>query len=364
MIRKRLHTTLLLRPIERLTMVKHIMKAIVLLFIFPGSYIAQGQSPINYAHALLELQSMLQGKPPISFEKAVLLTEQTYFGDAFDPQEWGQSLDELEALCRANAKKRVLMYEGKEKDQISLYAAIFSVMTGTLDILTNEGMAQNFPFLYDFTNIWGHRDWSQMFVSKLLSTGTGQRHSLPLLYKILADECGLPSYLAFSPAHSYIRYQDERGQWNNFELTNGHLVSDSWILASGYIQSEALRSGIYMDTLREKGTISYCIVDLAIGYGVKYGMDAFVAECTDLALKHDPNGLQGWLIRSDYQTVLTQYVVKQVGNVTETTLSKRYPQAHAQVQKFQSIYAQIDRMGYKPMPKEDHQAWLQSGKKP
>jgi hypothetical protein len=310
---------------------------------------------VHFRNALVELRDMLEGKSVPSTKKAVFLVENAYMGNATTYQTFCTKVAaEVEWI------KKIQSGVELGESQTAWRYALHRYFSDTL--LVNG--KQHFPYRYDFEDIWGYKDFTKVFVYKLLSAGTGQCHSLPLLYKILADECGLPSYLAFSPAHSYIRYQDERGQWNNFELTNGHLVSDSWILASGYIQSEALRSGIYMDTIGEKGTIAYCIVDMAIAYSVRFGMDGFVAECTDLALKHDPNSLQGWLLRSDYQTVLTQYVMKQVGNVTEAMLRQRYPQAYAQVQKCKGIYAQVDRMGYKPMPKENYQAWLDSGKKP
>lgn len=49
---------------------------------------------------------------------------------------------------------------------------------------------------YDFEDYMGAKDWSKMFVSKLLKTGSGQCHSMPLLYLMLAEEMNTEAYLA------------------------------------------------------------------------------------------------------------------------------------------------------------------------
>jgi|GEM_PF-6378361 len=61
---------------------------------------------------------------------------------------------------------------------------------------------------YDFVDFWGREDTRKVFVTKLLATNSGQCQSLPQLYLILAEELGTTAYLAFSPEHSYIKFQD------------------------------------------------------------------------------------------------------------------------------------------------------------
>ncbi|ELM3645245.1 hypothetical protein RYR26_002522, partial [Flavobacterium psychrophilum] len=86
---------------------------------------------------------------------------------------------------------------------------------------------KHLPLKYDFEDFNGDKNWSKMFVTKLLKTGKGQCHSLPLLYLTLAEEIGATAYLALAPKHSYIKFQDENKKWYNIELTNGMFTAPS-----------------------------------------------------------------------------------------------------------------------------------------
>ena len=63
---------------------------------------------------------------------------------------------------------------------------LFQFFSETLQLKSNG--LKHLPFKYDFEDFQGDNDWSKMFVTKLLATQTGQCHSMPLLYLILAEE--------------------------------------------------------------------------------------------------------------------------------------------------------------------------------
>lgn len=94
-----------------------------------------------------------------------------------------------------------------------------------------------------------------MFVSTLMVTRKGNCHSLPLFYKLLTEELGEKSWLALAPNHAYIKLHNQADGWYNVELTSGQFPTDVWIKASGYIHTDAIRNGIYMDTLSLKATV-------------------------------------------------------------------------------------------------------------
>lgn len=52
-------------------------------------------------------------------------------------------------------------------------------------------------------------------------------------------------------------------------------------MASGYVHLDAIRNGLYMDTLSTKQSIAYCLLDLAQGYQRKVGYENpdFVIRC-------------------------------------------------------------------------------------
>jgi hypothetical protein len=82
----------------------------------------------------------------------------------------------------------------------------------------------------------GHKDLTKTFVTKLLVQNSGQCHSMPLLYLMMAQELGTEAYLSYSPSHSYVMFKDNKSRWNNLELTNGKLITEAAILGSGFIR--------------------------------------------------------------------------------------------------------------------------------
>jgi len=63
------------------------------------------------------------------------------------------------------------------------------------------------PYVYDFDDFMGDKDWTKQFVTKLMRTHTGNCHSLPYLYKILCEEIGAKASLVLGPNHVYIKHR-------------------------------------------------------------------------------------------------------------------------------------------------------------
>ena len=63
------------------------------------------------------------------------------------------------------------------------------------------------------------------------------------------DELGEKCWLALAPNHMYIKAKTQHIGWYNIELTTGDFPTDAWLMASGYIHLDAVRNGIYTDTL-------------------------------------------------------------------------------------------------------------------
>ena len=162
--------------------------------------------------------------------------------------------------------------------------------TKIIDAKTKK-LKVHYLYKYDFDDYEGGTDYSKMFVTKLMLNRTGQCHSLPLLFLVLAQQFGANAYLSFSPNHSFIRFKDDKGKMRNIELTNHMLTSDAFVIGSGYVKSEALKSKIYLDTFTIRQAIAECFVDLAHGYVAKNCYDDFVLKCTDEALKYIPNDI-------------------------------------------------------------------------
>ncbi len=189
-----------------------------------------------------------------------------------------------------------------------------------------------------------------MFVTMLMGTKKGNCHSLPMLYKIILEEMGESAWLAVAPNHFYIKTYNKYAGWHNIELTGGSFPTDAWIITSGYVHLDAIRSGIYMDTLSQRQSVAVCLVDLAMGHERKHGVKdtAFILKCCRTALKYYPNYINAMLLEAE--TLYAAY--RETSTVRE--------QKNISLQKLTALYAHIHTLGYRKKPKEMYQNWLLS----
>ncbi|WP_412476622.1 hypothetical protein [Flavobacterium sp. TBRC 19031] len=284
--------------------------------------------------------------------------ENAYFENVLDKAEFDNAIKSAGDFIKSKMKEEKYSLDSNTAKNFML----FSFFTESLVLKSDK--QKHLPFKYDFEDYMGLKDYSKMFVSKLLATGSGQCHSMPLLYLLLADEIGAEAYLALSPNHSYIRFPDDHGKWFNIELTNGMFSTDSYILQSGYIKSEALQSGIYMQNLSKKELLANLLTDLASGYVRKYGYDEFVSEIIEKALSFYPNSVNAHILNGQLKAARFEYVMRQLkinpNDQKDLQRINQYPQAIKMLNEVNAVFAHVDNLGYEPMPDEAYQAWLQS----
>lgn len=301
---------------------------------------------------------MLRGEIPLSLKDAVFTVENAFFENRLEYPEFNNAIRSL-----AETAQLKTMQDGRSwSNPITKNVMLFRTMADTLEIKVpqRETSVVSYPMQYDFEDYRGDKNWTKMFVSKLLATNTGQCHSLPLLYLILCEEIGADAHLAYSPSHSYVKFKDNSGNWHNLELTNGSVVTDAHIVGSGYVTAEAIKNGTYLKPQTKEQVIAQCITDLAMGYIDKYGYDNFVTQCVDSVLKYDPNNLSALKINANHITRRTLYVVDQLGRPRLAEIKASYPQAYALYEEMQRSYERVDATGHRDMPPEAYEAWLKS----
>ncbi len=309
-----------------------------------------------YYTAFEKIAEMLDGKKPLDLKRAVFLVENAYFNNTMSWDKFNQTIQDKVNLCYVLMKQKGLPDNAHNRKM-----AVFSLMSDTLKF-KNIGLEKtqiHLPYQYDFKDFYGKENWTSQFVSKLLNTKKGQCHSMPLLYLILAQEMGVEAYLSTAPEHLYVRIKDKNGILQNLELTNGMFTTNAFILASGFIKTEALRNKIYMDTLGLKAQVAKCLTDLAHGYYKKFGFDDFISQCIDKNLTITPNSINAISMKSDYYTVWFQYLRHTFGIKDEASL-QRHPQAMQVLQMRNQMYDLMDNLGFEQIPKESYEAWLRS----
>jgi hypothetical protein len=329
------------------------MKVLTLIIslLFCGAIYSQTPKE-RYESTFESLSGMLEGKQLIEFKRAVFLVEDSFLEGQLDYVAYDKSIKFYKSLCEQLILSRDLNYTGKDKQQVSKYAAVFTVMKDTLPILKANGeTVYHLPFAYDFDDITGESDWTKMFVTKLLSTHSGNCHSLPYLYKIIAEELGEEAHLAFAPNHIYIKQRCKSIGWYNTELTSGMFPIDSWLMASGYVHLKSIQSGIYMDALDDKQSIAVCLIDLAQGYRKKFGIEdvSFIIKSCDKALEFYPNYINALLLQAEIKLKLWEKVSHDSLETSAEGLAE-----------IQALYNRIHELGYRKMPDGMYLDWLVS----
>ncbi len=305
-----------------------------------------------------KLNQMLSGAISMNLKQAIFETENAYLEGKLNYQKFDKGIQDLINIAKLKALQDGYNWKNPQTRNIML----FRVMADTLKVKlpSQESYVTSYPMRYDFEDYMGKKDWTKMFISKLLASKSGQCHSLPLLYLILCEETGTKANLAFSPSHTYAKFKDQSGNWHNLELTNGRIVSDAFIIGSGYVTAEALKNRIYMEPLTNKQTIAQCLADLGKEYAQKYGYDSFVSQCIDNTLKYNPTNIFARQVKSDYQTLRFNYVVNQVGRLHPDTLKIHYPKVYQLLKERNQTYQFIDASGYQEMPEQAYREWLKS----
>ena len=292
----------------------------------------------HYYMAQEELIKMAEGMIPLDLKRAIFVVENAFSKNELD-YEWYNAVIERQV----DIIKKYVVQSGYKSDNLSAKMwALHQFLTDTIEIKDENGNLKfkNYPYKYDFDDPMGKQNWTMQFVTKLISSGKGQCHSMPLYYLILAEELGVDAWLAYSPSHSYIKVKNAKGNMLNYETTNGHFVSDAWIQSGGYIKAEALRSKIYMDTLSRKQVLASMLADMAKGYGIKYGLDNFVLDCLNRALKYHPNNIYALSLKADYLTSLVNYVLPQL-KIQKIDQILAYPEAYKIYQAMHDNYDKI-----------------------
>lgn len=313
----------------------------------------------NYTKAFDELNTMLVVDTSISVKRAVYIVENAYLKRKISYEQYLKLIQDKVTLVKYILKKEKLDPTNPD----AIHYAIQKLYSDTLLIKQQNGTVKTVnPFSYDFNDPFGEQDPTKQLITKFLITNKGQCHSMPLLYMILAEEFKIKSFVAYSPQHSFIKFQTKNGSWYNFETTNGRLTTDAFILGSGFIKSEALKSDIFNTPHNAKQVVANMLIDLANNYQEQFGYDDFQQKCVDKNLIYNSNYIYAKIVQSNYQTALTDLALAQENYPLPKNIPN-YPFIVQQFKKRDALYDELDNLGFTSMPKEAYQVWLKSLKK-
>ena len=324
-----------------------------ILLMSPGLY-GQGDSLITkYRLAFDKINNEIRLNKGTSFKDAVYYCENAYFENGIDQTQFDYSIHQLVTICTGWTKANYnLKYSEEDFANFYVNLSIFKVLKDTVRISLDSSTVRLLPFNYDFDDFAAKGDWSKMFVTKLLRTHKGNCHSLPYLYKIIADELGAKCWLALAPNHIYIKNYSKKDGWYNTELTSGDFPIDAWLTASGYIPLKALQNGLYCDTLSNRQSIALCLLDLAKGYErqTKNYYDGFILQCCDKVLEYHAMNVKAMLLKAETLKRIYEKLKKENNaNATNTSYST-----------MEQLYVKLYDLGYREMPESMYKDWLLS----
>lgn len=326
------------------------MKYIIILLSLILSFQSKAQSQEElYEDSYTLLAGMIKNESNYNFKQAVFSVENAYLNGKIDTVFINQEISLLTNLCYSLIENRFLAYVENDKKDVNKWAAAYQVMCDSIPIAYEDKVYKYIPFSYDFNDVFGNQEISNMFVSKLLYTRKGNCHSLPYLYKILCEEQGTTAHLALAPNHVYIKHQNKANGWYNTELTSGIFPNDAWLMASGFIHVDAIKNGVYMKALNNKESIALVLVDLAKVYQKSFPDNdgTFILKCAETAIQAYPNFATALILKAEMHK-------KQLEQ--ETNIEK----GKVDFRRLEQEYTHIHKIGYRFMPEQMYLNWLVS----
>ncbi|MFT3947179.1 MAG: hypothetical protein QM763_09420 [Agriterribacter sp.] len=329
----------------------------LLFFLLPKIGLSQNISHVTYKVRIEDyditfkkIEKLLEENG--QFSKAVLLAENTILGEEQDFEKFDQQINDLARFVEYHQNtQHTIKYNQPDSLYYLKNNSIFSTLFDTLTVLYNSRIytTDTILFSYKADDMPKQAESENMCVTDLLNNRKGNCHSLSYLYKIIADKIGAKCWLALAPNHIYIKNFSQQYGWYNTELTSRSFPSDAWIMASGYISADAVRSKIYMDTLSNQQSIGLCVLDLAKAYEyeARNYYDGFILKCCDLVLQYHATNPMALLLKAE--TLKKVYLKQKKENA---------PTAKQAYDEMEAAYITLAKLHYREMPKEMYDKWV------
>lgn len=251
----------------------------------------------SYEKAFNSLSQMLEGKKELSLKDAFYSLENSFGNLHLSYDEYSEQLTKSATFI-----KELVVQSGLDvNNQESYHWGIQKFMGDTasiklqnLDNAISLGQSQtHLPFIYDYVESLEMKDFRDYFVTKTLATGSGQCHTLPSVYLLLAEQLNVNANLSCAPQHSFIRYKNSQGIQVNYEPTADWHFTDQDYLKERPIMAKAIANGFYLNTMSKKEIIASLMIELAHSYYRRnwIGDGQFIRKCVSVGEKHLNNGL-------------------------------------------------------------------------
>lgn len=290
-----------------------------------------------FMEAYNEMMEMLRGARQPDLKRAEFLVEWAFLEGAPDYASHCHAIDSVVQTLR-----QFIQLNGLKRYRSGVNYALFDYFTKPSPLNDNRA------FSYDFEDFAGNKDFTKLFITKVMRTHSGQCTSLPLYYKILCDELGGQSALALAPSHMFVKHIGEDGRWVNVELTNGHTARDEWIIQKLGVSVEAIRHGTFLCALTEQQNIALMLVHLASAYKQKYGnYDYFTLRCADGVLSCLPDFCEALVLQECTHQAFGFAYLDRFGQRPGDFISWNYA-------RYKQAFDRLNQLGYTQVGEEQY----------
>ena len=245
----------------------------------------------GYIKAKQVIQEMLNGKQSLSIKDAFYFSEAA-FGDLhLTYNEYNKTITDNVNFILQWLKEN----NYNQNDPEALHFGIQKFMADTLYITIDRKRKGHIPYYYDYIDVLSGKDRRNYFVTKTIATGSGQCHTFPITYLILAEALGIEANLAYNPQHSFIRFKNNQGAVINYETTVDKFLPNSFYIETLPVMAELQRNTLYVTELNKNQVVASVLFDLAVNFIKEHWLHdkSFIVDCIKTAEPYFPR--QGFI---------------------------------------------------------------------
>ena len=308
------------------------------------------------------LKNMLEGKDSLNYEKAVFITENAYYDNAFNYADFEKTID-LNIACidsiaqhgKQENEDKLLHLGLYKKNMLNLNitnCAIYNYMTDTIYFRHHDTLSYKPPFNYSSDDPYGSTNWENTQVLHLLNGSKGNCYALTALYKIFSDRLNGEARLVTAPHHIYLQVKNTIGDYWNVELTSKTFPGDGSIQTLTYTTHDLIMNGMAQQPLTDKQAVVLNLIYLAKSFEHKFkdNTSNFLLQCANLAFEQDTLSLNALLLKAEItENRLLVAMVKD--NVTTVAKARTNHETKQLLADYEKQLTTLYQIGYVEVPK-------------
>jgi len=308
----------------------------------------------NYIIAKDKIINMLDGKTPLSIKDAYYYMELAYGNVPLGYTEYNN-------IIRNNAKfiKQWLTQNKYDTTNAeALHYGIQKFMADTLFIINNGIRQGHLPYYYDYVDAVAQNK-QNYFVTKTMATGSGQCHTLPILYLILAESLQVEALIAYNPRHSFIQFRNGSGTLVNYETTVDKYLPDQFYMETLPVMAYTMKNNIHVTSFDKKQAVATALYELGVCYIQEHGIGdgTFVQSCLQIAAPLFP--AQDYICLAQYN-IQKSILAKKFNDlarskqITSTAQISKYPDLSKAFNDFYSYMERTQALGVQDFPEQEY----------